>query len=90
MANSDDPRIERARIWGPAIGTKFRRQAYRAHSRDWTHDHCVGCGVTFAEYAGPGYLHEGFVAITAEAEEEWACPDCFETISGSFGWTADD
>ena len=90
MASGDDPRIERACHWGPATGARFRRKAYRAHGPDWMHDHCVGCGITIAEYAGPGYLHEGFVAITEAAEEEWVCPDCFKAIAPSLGWTDDE
>lgn len=87
MASSDDPRIARARHWGPAAGTKFRRDSYRAYSPDWTHDHCVGCGVTIAAYAGPDFLHEGFGAISEGAEEEWVCSDCFKAIAAELGWT---
>src|SRR5262245_36195983 len=41
-------------------GATFHFTRYIAPCEDWKQDYCAGCWATFAEYDGPGILHEVF------------------------------
>ncbi len=71
-------------------GLALRRQRYTRRSESWDHDHCAACWAKFAEFDGPGILHEGYA--TGEdykhgAGYEWVCPNCFSELSEEMGWT---
>ena len=70
MSTQEDWRY--SKISGVARAT-FRFTKYRAPSQKWDHDHCEGCWAKFAEFDGPGVLHEGYV--TASPFQEMPEPE---------------
>ncbi len=45
--------------------------------------------VTFAEYDGPGILHEGYATTAAHNKGEdydWVCAKCFSELRAVMGW----
>ena len=74
------------------FGVRFKRKSYRVYRSDWRHDHCVSCGITFAEDESDRepIMHEGF-ATTADYEYgedyEWVCAECFALFRDAMGWT---
>jgi hypothetical protein len=65
-------------------GATFFRAAYTQPSKEWDHDHCMGCWAKFAE---PGYpeqvLHEGY---NTDDGPWWLCEACFQDFRERFGW----
>ncbi|GLS00841.1 hypothetical protein GCM10007859_08500 [Brevundimonas denitrificans] len=72
-------------------GQAFVFKPYTRYREGWDHDHCAGCGDTFAEAAvSSGALHTGW-AVTSDydkgADYEWMCADCFSLLKDALALT---
>lgn len=68
-------------------GEKLQRRTWQQWTKDWDHDHCIGCGATFAE--GSDHLQDGYTTTSAfrnGAGYEWVCPTCFSDLKDEMGW----
>jgi hypothetical protein len=86
MEPNKDWRIDNCK---PIMGFKLRRKKYSAPRKDWDHDHCIACWAKFADFDGPGILHEGY-ATTSESkwgeDYHWVCPTCFIELHDVMHW----
>jgi len=70
-------------------GERLCRKKYRAPSKEWDHDHCAACWAKFADFDGPGILHEGYATIAESkwgADYHWVCPQCFNDLHELMEW----
>jgi hypothetical protein len=84
--SADDWRLEGARRPG---GLTLHFQRYTRWSEEWEHDHCAACWAKFAEFDGPGILHEDYATGPDYLEGErhkWVCKTCFEELASVVGW----
>jgi hypothetical protein len=58
-------------------GASFSFTKYVAPCEDWKYDHCAGCWAKFAEYDGPGILHEAYVTSMNRGALIFVCTRCF-------------
>lgn len=82
-------RIDNARHL-EGLRLQFRR--YTRWNESWNHDHCAGCGAKFAEFEGPGILHEGYATCDdypRGACYEWVCQTCFDDLKDDMNWSTD-
>lgn len=83
-----DWRVDNAR---KTRGFAFTWRSYVAPREDWDHDHCEGCNAKFAEFDGPGILHEGYASDARYKDRlgyfDWVCADCFRDLKDEMGWT---
>jgi hypothetical protein len=71
-------------------GLKLRRSRYAPPSERWDHDHCAACWAKFAEFEGPGILHEGYTTCEDYkhgAGYDWVCDRCFSELKEEMGWS---
>jgi hypothetical protein len=55
---------------------------------DWDHDHCEFC---WAEFSAEVTEHSPHNAgwVTADDNDHWVCPGCFEDFRERFQWTVE-
>jgi hypothetical protein len=80
---------ERMQLASALQGASLRKKKYRRYSPEWDHDHCAACWAKFAEWDGPGILHEGY-ATTSEydlgEDYDWICPTCLADLQREMNW----
>ena len=50
-------------------GLLFQLRKYEAPTKEWDHDHCVGCWAKFSEVDRPDFLHEGYFTTVPDTEQ---------------------
>jgi hypothetical protein len=71
-------------------GARLQRRQWQQWSENWDRDHCSGCNVKFASFAGPDVIHEGYTICSDYvhgAGYDWLCPQCFADLKDEMGWT---
>jgi hypothetical protein len=72
-------------------GARLQFQRYGRWSESWDHDHCAACWAKFADFDGPGILHEGYATCDdypQGARYEWVCTACFDELRDKMQWTS--
>jgi hypothetical protein len=85
----DDDRKWRIGLGAHLRGATLRKAEWRAPSDDWDHDHCSCCWAKFAEFDGPGILHEGYTSTDGHEHGEghhWICEKCFIELKFEMRW----
>jgi len=72
---------------GHLEGRRMKWRKWSAPRPDWDHDNCAFC---WAEFAAEASDHAPYDAgwITADDEDEWVCPPCFDGFRERLHWIA--
>jgi hypothetical protein len=65
----------------------MRRIRWRPSRPGWDHDHCEFCSGEISDRPIDDHTQFNAAWVTADDEDHWVCPQCFDDFRDRFGWS---